>query len=43
MTTLRILTRYPSQEHRDAVIASGMEGGLQIAFDHLKELVRHAA
>ena len=29
VTTMRILTRYPSQEHRDAAIASGMEGGLQ--------------
>jgi uncharacterized protein YndB with AHSA1/START domain len=40
ITTLTILTRYPSQEHRDAAIASGMEGGLQVALDHLEELVR---
>ena len=39
-TTMTILVRYPSQQHRDAAIASGMEGGLQIAFDHLEELVR---
>ncbi len=42
VTTMKILTRYPSQEHRDAAIASGMEGGLQVAFDHLEELVRAA-
>lgn len=40
VTTLTILTRYPSQHHRDAAIASGMEGGLQVALDHLEELVR---
>jgi len=43
VTTLKILIRYPSQEHRDAAIASGMEGGLQTAFDHLEELVRQTA
>jgi uncharacterized protein YndB with AHSA1/START domain len=42
VTTLTILIRYPSQDHRDAAIASGMEGGLQIAFDHLEELVRRS-
>ncbi len=40
VTTMKILTRYPSQEHRDAAIASGMEGGLQVAFDRLEDLVR---
>ena len=43
VTTLKILARYPSQEHRDAAIASGMEGGLQTSFDDLEELVRLAA
>ncbi len=42
VTTLRILTRFPSQEHRDAAIASGMEGGLQEALNHLEELLRRA-
>ena len=37
---LRILTRYPGQEVRDAVIDSGMEGGLQIALDYLEDLIR---
>jgi len=43
VTTLRILGHYPSQEHRDGAIASGMEGGLQTSLDALEELVRHAA
>ncbi len=43
VTTMTILTRYPSRQHRDAAIASGMEGGLQVALDHLEELVRTAA
>ncbi len=42
VTTMRVLTRFPSQEHRDAAIASGMEGGLQVALDHLEELLRPA-
>jgi uncharacterized protein YndB with AHSA1/START domain len=43
VTTLRILALYPSQEHRDAAIASGMEGGLQTSLNELEELVRSAA
>jgi uncharacterized protein YndB with AHSA1/START domain len=39
VTTLTILVRYPGREHRDAAIASGMEGGLQVALDHLEGLV----
>jgi uncharacterized protein YndB with AHSA1/START domain len=42
VTTLKILGRYPSQEHRDAAVASGMEGGLQTSLDALEELVRQA-
>ena len=42
VTTMRVLTRFPNQEHRDAAIASGMEGGLQAALDHLEELLRPA-
>jgi uncharacterized protein YndB with AHSA1/START domain len=37
-TTLTILTRYPSREIRDMVIASGMEGGLQESLDDLEEV-----
>jgi len=42
VTTMTILTRYPSRQHRDATIASGMEGGLQVALDCLEDLVRSA-
>ncbi|MGD0880985.1 MAG: SRPBCC family protein [Acidimicrobiales bacterium] len=43
VTTLRILGRYPSQEHRDATLASGMEGGLQSSLDELEDLVGRRA
>jgi uncharacterized protein YndB with AHSA1/START domain len=43
VTTLRILGRYPSKEHRDAALVSGMEGGLQTSLNELEELVRQAA
>jgi len=35
-TTLTILTEYASRESRDAVIRSGMEGGMQASLDHLE-------
>ncbi len=41
VTTMTIRSRYPSHAHRDAAIASGMEGGLQVALDHLEELIRN--
>jgi uncharacterized protein YndB with AHSA1/START domain len=37
-TTLSILVDHSCQEHRDAHINSGMEGGMQEAFDHLEEV-----
>jgi len=40
VTTLRVLGRYPTQDIRDAAIASGMEGGLQTSLDALEGLVR---
>jgi len=43
VTTLKILALYPSHEHRDAAIASGMEGGLQTSLNELEELVRQGA
>jgi uncharacterized protein YndB with AHSA1/START domain len=43
VTTMKIVTRYPSQQIRDAAVASGMEGGLQVALDYLEEIVRQAA
>ena len=37
-TTMEILCEYRSEEDRDAVIASGMEGGMQESFDLLEEV-----
>jgi len=37
-TSLSILSRHTSQASRDAVIASGMESGLQVAMDLLEEV-----
>ena len=37
-TTLTILMELPSQADRDAVINSGMEGGMQESMDHLEQV-----
>lgn len=37
-TTLTILTQCPSQEVRDIIINSGMEGGMQEAMDLLEQV-----
>jgi uncharacterized protein YndB with AHSA1/START domain len=37
-TTLRVLLELPSKEDRDMVINSGMEGGLQEAYNHLEQV-----
>jgi len=37
-TTLTVLVQHTSQEFRDAHIESGMEDGLQEAFDHLEQV-----
>jgi len=37
-TTLTLLVQHQSQEHRDAHINSGMEGGMQEAMDHLEQV-----
>jgi uncharacterized protein YndB with AHSA1/START domain len=37
-TTLTILVQHTSREHRDLHIASGMEGGMQEAMDHLERV-----
>ena len=37
-TTLSVLVQCPSREVRDAIIDSGMEGGMQEAMDHLEEV-----
>ena len=42
LTTLKILGHYPSKDHRDAALASGMEGGLQTSLNELEDLIRQA-
>ena len=42
VTTMTTLVQHSCQEHRDAHIASGMEGGMQISMDRLEDLVRQA-
>ena len=37
-TTLTLLVDHPTQEIRDMVLESGMEGGMQEAFDHLEQV-----
>jgi len=37
-TTLTILVQHMNQEHRDAHINSGMEGGMQDAMDQLEQV-----
>jgi uncharacterized protein YndB with AHSA1/START domain len=37
-TTLSLLTEMPSKEDRDALLASGMEAGVQAGYDLLEEL-----
>jgi hypothetical protein len=40
VTTMTTLVQHSCQEHRDAQLASGMEGGMQISDDRLEEVVR---
>jgi uncharacterized protein YndB with AHSA1/START domain len=42
-TTLQILVQHQNQEHRDAHIGSGMEGGMQEGMDHLDEVLASLA
>jgi uncharacterized protein YndB with AHSA1/START domain len=42
-TTLSMLVQHSSQEHRDAHINSGMEGGMQEAMDKLEQVARSLA
>lgn len=39
-STLAVLVQMPSQEARDAMLASGMEGGMQVSYNRLEDLVR---
>jgi uncharacterized protein YndB with AHSA1/START domain len=43
VTTMTVLVQMPSNEAREAVFASGMEGGMQVSYDRLEDLVRAEA
>ena len=43
VTTMTLLIQIPNQEIRDAILASGMEHGLQISYNRLEDLVRSTA
>jgi uncharacterized protein YndB with AHSA1/START domain len=43
VTTMTVLVTVPNQEIRDAILASGMESGLQVSYNRLEDLVRQSA
>jgi uncharacterized protein YndB with AHSA1/START domain len=43
VTTMTVLVTVRNQEIRDAILASGMETGMQISYNRLEDLVRQAA
>jgi uncharacterized protein YndB with AHSA1/START domain len=43
VTTMSVRVQAVSQEQRDAIIASGMESGMQVSYDRLEDLVRRVA
>jgi uncharacterized protein YndB with AHSA1/START domain len=40
VTTMTMLVQHATKEERDAVIATGMEEGLQVGFNRMEDLVR---
>jgi uncharacterized protein YndB with AHSA1/START domain len=40
VTTLTTVVQHTSKEDRDAVLATGMESGMQVSYDRLEDLVR---
>lgn len=42
VTTMTVHVRHALPEHRDAMIETGMESGMQISYDRLEDLVRGA-
>jgi uncharacterized protein YndB with AHSA1/START domain len=40
VTTMTVLVQHTSREDRDAVLATGMEAGMQISYNRLEDLVR---
>jgi uncharacterized protein YndB with AHSA1/START domain len=43
VTTMTLHVQHTSKEERDAVLATGMESGMQVSYDRLEDLVRQAA
>ena len=43
VTTMTTLVKHVTKEHRDGHIQSGMEGGMQISFNRLEDLVAELA
>ena len=41
VTTMRVLVQHRSHDDREAVLDSGMEGGMQVSYDRLEDLLRH--
>jgi uncharacterized protein (TIGR03086 family) len=39
VTTMTLLVQHTTNEERDMVLASGMEGGMQVSYDRLEDLV----
>ncbi len=38
VTTLTVLAQHETKEQRDAVIESGMEGGMQVSMNRMEDL-----
>lgn len=41
VTTMTVRVRHALPEHRDAMIATGMEDGMQVSYDRLEDLLRN--
>jgi uncharacterized protein YndB with AHSA1/START domain len=40
VTTMATLVQHQCKEHRDAHIESGMEGGMQVSYDRMEDVIR---
>jgi uncharacterized protein YndB with AHSA1/START domain len=40
VTTMTLLAQHASKDVRDGILASGMEGGMQVSYDRLEDLAR---
>jgi uncharacterized protein YndB with AHSA1/START domain len=43
VTTMKVLVHHASREVRDMVLATGMEGGMQVSYDRMEDLLREHA